>query len=236
MLKYIIFFLPFFAYSLSQAQNFTVTPNPISIEVDLNTTANPYEIIGESIITNNTSDTLKLKWERIVNDKPDCWETSVFGVWIQSLPHIDSLEFDLNSNNDELLNISVFTGLMGNDPTTGEAEVVLKITNLYDSTDTLLVEFNFLITGDNNCITGVSEIEYESLEVYPNPVNENIIFESEVIEIESVNIYDLFGNVIMNNSCNSKRCKLSTSKLDNGVYIAEIKTRTKTLIRKIIKK
>ena len=220
MLKYLIFTLSSITSFIVQAQTFTVTPNPINIEVDLNTAPNPNEIIAESIITNNTGDTLNLKWERITNDKPDCWETSVFGVWIQSLPHIDSLTFDLNPNMEGLMNISVFTDLMGGVPNAGEAEVVLKITNLNNPTDTLLVEFNFTVTGDNNCSTRISEIEDKLLQVYPNPMTDFFNLRGAE-EIEYLMVYNIIGDQMYKYNVTPGQ-RYYTGELPNGVFIIKL--------------
>ena len=217
MLKFLIFFLPFITSFIVQAQTFTVTPNPASIEVDLNTASNPYEIVAESMIQNNTSDTLYLKWERIVNDKPDCWETSVFGVWIQSPPFVDSSEFDLYPNNDGFLSVYAFIDSEAGNSNAGEAEVVLKITNLHDATDTLLVEFNFLATGNNNCTTGISEIEYEALQIYPNPITDFFNL-SETQDVEYLMVYNMMGNQIYQYNVTPSQ-NYDVGDLPYGVYL-----------------
>ncbi|WP_156825854.1 T9SS type A sorting domain-containing protein [Lewinella cohaerens] len=179
----------------AQSQNFTLSPNPIAVEADLETLGFPGGILAESIITNNTADTLFMKWDRILNDKPECWVTSVFGVWIQAIPTVNSLEFELLPNRTEHIDVLTFVDPQGDGPTAGEAEVVLKITNLNDAADTLLATYHFTVTGSVNCITSTSEIDDEVFKIYPNPSTDFFQL-TETAAIQQLRVYDLLGQQV----------------------------------------
>src|SRR5690606_10559782 len=102
MNKYLLLCFVFMGTILSTnlvAQNFTVIPNPAYGSADLNDPeTNPDDVVAYASITNNTSDTLFLKWERIYNDKPESWESAVCDVNLCYLPIISTKEFFLPPN------------------------------------------------------------------------------------------------------------------------------------------
>ncbi|MGH1434330.1 MAG: T9SS type A sorting domain-containing protein [Lewinella sp.] len=195
MLKYLLLAPMLVFQTLAQSQSFTLSPNPVAVEAGLETLSFPGGLIAESFITNNTADTLYMKWDRIVNDKPDCWVTSVFGVWIQAIPTVNSLEFNLLPNRTEHIDVLTFVDPQGDGLTAGEAEVVLKITNLNDAADTLLVTYHFTVTGDVNCITSTSEIDDEVFKIYPNP-SADFFQLTETQAIQQLQVYDVLGQQV----------------------------------------
>jgi len=53
------------------AQDFTVSPSPVSVDGDVSTTL----IEAPSKVINNTDGVLNLRWERVVEDIPAEWQT-----------------------------------------------------------------------------------------------------------------------------------------------------------------
>lgn len=231
MFKYLLFVTILMLYTVVQSQNYTITPNPVFVEAAVETIGFPGEIRAESIITNNTSDTLYLKWERIVNDKPECWLTSVFGVWIQAIPTVNSLEFELYPNRAEHIDVSAFVDPEGEGPTAGEAEVVLKITNLNAPSDTLLASYNFSITGDVNCITSSSEIGAGHLGIYPNP-SSGFFQLSAAGAIKQLKMYDLLGQQVRQFEVTPNQ-HYDIENLPNGIYWVQLMGRKREVIKTI---
>lgn len=75
-----------------------------------------------------------------------------------------------------------------------------------------------------------------SLFVYPNPT-QNILHLSATnsIEIQSVKISNLSGQIVMTKNLNKKRVSLNISKLTSGIYFILIKLNDVTVIKEIIK-
>ena len=75
-----------------------------------------------------------------------------------------------------------------------------------------------------------------SLFVYPNPT-QNILYLSVTnsIEIQSVKISNLSGQIVMTKNLNEKRVSLNISKLTSGIYFILIKLNDVTVIKEIIK-
>jgi hypothetical protein len=75
-----------------------------------------------------------------------------------------------------------------------------------------------------------------SLFVYPNPT-QNILHLSATnsIEIQSVKILNLSGQMVMTKNLNEKRVSLNMSKLTSGIYFILIKLNDVTVIKEIIK-
>jgi hypothetical protein len=71
-------FIVFICLSVLNAQNFSVEPNPAYAEADLNNpSSQPDFMQAFASISNYTSDTLFLNWERVLEDTPDGWKTTV---------------------------------------------------------------------------------------------------------------------------------------------------------------
>ena len=81
------------------AQNYTVDPNPAFGEANLDDLGtNPEDIKADAFITNNTNDTLNLRWERIGNERPEGWETAICDVNLCYLPNTTTKDFMLLPN------------------------------------------------------------------------------------------------------------------------------------------
>lgn len=196
MLKHLLFVPILMLCTVVHAQNFTLAPNPVFVETTADAMGFPGEMIAESTITNNTSDTLNMRWERIVNDKPECWVTSVFGISMQFVPMVNTADFVLFPNTTGIMNVHTYPEFTADGfLTAGEGEVVLKITNLDEPSDTLLATYNFLITGDVSCVTNTSEIDTEPLIIYPNPSSDFFQL-SETQAIQQLLMYDMLGQQI----------------------------------------
>ena len=139
MNKYILLSLVFIvALSTSiVAQNYTVTPNPAAGSADLdNPATNPDDVVAYAKITNNTSDTLFLRWERVMNDKPESWNTAVCDKNLCYFPHVATKDFFLLPNEaDQDLLVHAYPAMepggipmYGAEP--GDAIVQLKVSNL----------------------------------------------------------------------------------------------------------
>lgn len=223
MTRVLFFLFAFLQISFAQAQSFSISPNPAYGDADLD--ANPFtiEIVAEAFISNNTDEVLNLKWERIVNDKPECWFTAVSDPWLSSLPNSDSHKFEVaaNSDNNSLYVTAFVNDLTGMNPAAGEAHVIVKVSNLDLPSDSVIVDFFITATGAEPCGTvGISEKEKNALNLYPNPSSDFIQL-SENSLVNRLVIYNILGSPVLtfNTSANQKH---DISGLPKGVYLLEM--------------
>ncbi len=231
MLKHFCYILSILLPGFAIAQSFSINPNPVSIEVDLVQENFPLEIMAEATISNNTSETLNLKWVRVVNEKPECWLTNVFDPWISYLPFVDSAEFDLNPSVSSNLNVSAFLYESGFTPYAGEAFVVLKVTNLNNPDETIFVEYSITATNGNECVTDVTEIQYDLLKLYPNPTNDHFQL-AEASDVEFLIIYDAFGAEVERSIAQSTQY-YNVESLERGIYFVKLFDRSNDLLKTV---
>lgn len=204
------------------AQNYTVTPIPAYGSADLNNPATlPDDVVADAHITNNTSDSLFLRWERIVNDKPESWNTAVCDVNLCYFPSVSTKDFVLPPNfaNGQML-VHAYPGkepggISENGAVPGEATVKIKISNLNDPADTLITEYYFTVTGD--IILGISEVELKKLKIFPNPAT-NYFRLTETQEIQELVVYNILGRKVRIFDVSSNQ-NYNISDLPNGVYL-----------------
>ena len=79
--------------------------------------------------------------------------------------------------------------------------------------------------------TGILTIE-NVFNIYPNPTNDMINIDAKGnSQYLSATVYDIFGKLLINTNNN----KISLNKFEDGVYILEINTPTKTFTTRVIK-
>ena len=82
-------------------------------------------------------------------------------------------------------------------------------------------------------IKSINSFIENSIQLFPNPAN-NIFDISSSETIESIAISSLIGTNISSTMVNEKNFRISTSDLANGIYLVNIKTPTKTAIKKVV--
>ncbi len=218
-----------FSFTLScllvSAQSFTVVPNPANGEADLNDPGtSPEDVVAHSYISNNTSDTLFMKWERVLDDKPECWETAVCDVNLCYFPWVSSKEFTLLPNlSDGDMLVHAYP-----DGYSGESTVKLKIFNLNDPADSVVVTYNFTVAGDVECITNVSRVNIEKPQIYPNPTADYFRL-TGAQNVERLVIYDVLGKPVRNMMVTSNQF-FNIKDLSSGSYYIVLFDKDKKLM------
>ena len=106
--------------------------------------------------------------------------------------------------------------------------------------DPLYVEYDASVTcsDPNACITliatGINEVIDASTEIYPNPANNSLNIVSYAAGINTIAIYNLNGQQVLNTEVNANQIRLNTSNLAKGVYIIDIKSNDASVKRKLI--
>lgn len=76
-----------------------------------------------------------------------------------------------------------------------------------------------------------------SVNVYPNPVQDNLFIENNGLEISEISIMTLDGKVVNHKTSIRQgidRTQINTSGLDTGIYLLKLETSTESIIQKII--
>jgi hypothetical protein len=106
--------------------------------------------------------------------------------------------------------------------------------------DPLYVEYDPTVTcsDPNACITlitsGVTELIDGSTEVYPNPATNSLNIVSTAIGINTISIYNIHGQEVLDTEVNANQIRLNISTLANGVYVIDIKSNDASVKRKLI--
>ncbi len=114
------------------------------------------------------------------------------------------------------LTINPDTGVISGTPTVASPQTTYTVTatNNYGTGTTTVV-----ITVNSNL--GVEDIAFKNMTLYPNPVKDNLnILLSDNSEIESLEVYDLNGKLILKSS--NIENTLNVSNLKAGVYLLKI--------------
>ena len=93
----------------------------------------------------------------------------------------------------------------------------------------------FLALGlDTLTSTSIAEVINFATEVYPNPTTDKIDVVSYVTAINTIDIYNIQGQVVYNKEVNANTIKINTSNLRKGIYIMNIRSDKTEVTRKLI--
>jgi len=73
-----------------------------------------------------------------------------------------------------------------------------------------------------------------STNIFPNPAKNNITIENSNFEINTVELYNIAGQLVKSEDVNSMRTNLNVSDLNKGIYILEIQSNKTSIRRKLI--
>jgi len=111
--------------------------------------------------------------------------------------------------------------------TPGTYNVTLKVSNAFGSVNTL-VKTGYIYVGG----VGVDELSQNGIKVYPNPVKDNVTIEA-VSGIQSVQIFNTTGQMVISQKTDSKIVTLNTSSLRTGIYFVKVMTENGSFDKKI---
>ena len=118
------------------------------------------------------------------------------------------LEFDECYTLQSIANEIAFSG-QSYTITDGNGQIVLQ------GTTGNVEEFDNFSTGAE-VWTGVEDATNNSINIYPNPVKDNLFIEGQYDYVE---IFDLFGRLLISSKA---KTEIDVSKLSSGTYVLEI--------------
>jgi len=85
--------------------------------------------------------------------------------------------------------------------------------------------------------TILSSTEFSSFQfkIHPNPVNNNLIIQSENADIENIKIYNLSGKQVLQHKYNPNEA-IDVSSLAKGLYVLKVQTEAGSITKKLVKK
>lgn len=212
----IILLLLLSGFQFSQAQDIHFIQEDISIGQS-EACAPFYAVSG---VINNTGTEQTIVWERMENNMPCDWQNSVCDINLCYAPGVDSNSFILAHGDTMYLSINFY-------PQSQEAEgFVLMRAYVQDDpgiADTLkFVGVGIACEGSEPCVTGVSPITIEQLQVFPNPF-ESILYFKDLPAYANVSIYNLQGQLQMKAS-GLPIGSIDLSYLKNGTYLLHVES------------
>ena len=111
--------------------------------------------------------------------------------------------------------------------TSGSYTVTLVVTN--SSGSNTKIRTNYIHVGG----VGIDDHSIPPLKIYPNPVTDKLTIES-VDNMQQIQIFDMTGQLILNQMVTGKTLTFSTSMLRSGVYNLKVKTDDGSFDRKIV--
>ncbi len=207
--------------SVAIGQNFTFDDDAPSGMADLSDmSTGPDDIVAHSTVTNQTSGTLNLRWERTVIEIPDGWKTAVCDLNNCYLPSVSTMDFELEPNQTGTMDVHAYPGGnpgILNDAMPGTAVVEIKVINIDDDTEFLVGTYTITLEQT----VSVSEIDKASLRVFPNPAVE--YFQVKGAEhVTSIILYDILGRPIRNYGVMNTTQEFPVGDLPTGFYLVKL--------------
>ena len=150
---------------------------------------------------------------------------------------------------DEMYEIGSITASTGTDGQQATGSITVPATALTGTTKIRVLK-NYNSSPTNPCGTysfgqaeeyslnvntlAVADVSKQSVQVYPNPVNDVLNIKSPA-KVKSVSVYSASGNMVGTYQMNADN-QINLSKLTTGVYLVKITTETGTSTVKVIKK
>ncbi len=82
--------------------------------------------------------------------------------------------------------------------------------------------------------TNINDIIESSTEIYPNPSNNSFNVVSYASKINTISVYNLNGQEVLNLNVNANKFRINTSQLAKGTYIIDIKSNNTSIKRKLM--
>ncbi|MGB4654280.1 MAG: T9SS type A sorting domain-containing protein [Bacteroidales bacterium] len=91
-------------------------------------------------------------------------------------------------------------------------------------------------TGTYQCVPNASIKDFAEIKIYPNPVNEVLCIIADDNQINSIEIYDIYGRLVLNKTkLAATKSTVDVSHLTSGVYVLRLDTTKGTTELKFVK-
>ncbi len=213
----------------------TIMPNPVDtiFQVDGARLVNgePFDLVANATITNNTNDTLLIRWERNVVNIPNGWETKICDENLCYVEFVNSnidielmLEEPLILEPNTSSNLDVHfvpNGLVGS----GKVEVEVALAS--ESNNVIAVgEYNVEVVTTS---TSTKQLEKNAIKIYPNPSGDYLTL-SSTNGVDRMIVYNMVGRAVRSFDVDSDNM-YDISELSNGIYLISLYDRRGSIIK-----
>jgi hypothetical protein len=94
---------------------------------------------------------------------------------------------------------------------------------------------NHLPPTISSCASAINEEEGNTVSVFPNPATNQLTIESSSYEAESIKIYNVLGEMILQAAITKLQSTINIESLAKGIYIYEVKNKKGVMKGKVVK-
>jgi hypothetical protein len=111
----------------------------------------------------------------------------------------------------------------------------LFIENIDFVVSQIVFDPNFELISKNNSVTlGITNLEYDSISIFPNPVTNQLTIQSKKnLRINKIKLYNSYGQLLMNTKPENSTIDIST--FSTGVLTLEIETNKGLIYKTLLK-
>ena len=193
-----------------------------------------YRDYGETLVATYCHDLHKNygKTCESVNDlvSEKCGNNCVLLSWSEPVSSLPVEEYRIYRNKEFLI-ATTNTTFLDENLLVGDYEYYVvthyEMGCVSDSSNNIMVEIEL----------GIKEVnELESVKLYPNPTDGQLIIDNRQLLIENVEIYDIYGRKLLEQKAESRKQKaMDISHLNAGIYFVRVITEKGTVTKKIVK-
>lgn len=115
--------------------------------------------------------------------------------------------------------------------TSNPEEIFLRMSNTYTGT---AITDSFEIALSNDALS-IEEVLLDEINIYPNPVKDYLVVESNTLNVEKVEVYSVTGKLLVSQSLNKNTNNIDFSSFSSGLYLVKIASDKGTLVKRIVK-
>ena len=199
--------------------------------------------------TNSDVTTLPAKGHKIIWCDGETWQGELHAGFKLSMGTKTKVILSRDNNGSvETIDTTSYPALLGTNETYGRSTdaasdwiIFIPCDSATQKSDTVYAPTPGEANGTIRCHTaGIEEVathvEPQEVNIYPNPVEEELNIDTKEQDLKEINIYNLSGSKVYTQTASGRSYKANLRGLASGVYTLQIQT-DKTLIRlKFIKK
>ena len=208
----------------------TLTPNPIAPEGFADPNDLFVELIGYATLKNEGSETIDIRWERVISDMPEEWEVQVCDynqcyVQIVYSNIADDLMLDapVTLAPGETTNLDVHVKPKG---VAGAAEINVEVAVANDPGNVILTG---TYTFDATMVSGSRDIDKARLAVYPNPVTDYLEVQG-ASDVNQLVLHNILGRRMRSFNV-APGSRYYVGDLPSGMYLASLLNRNGSIMK-----
>lgn len=192
--------------------------------------ADTVEIVAYNELTNNSSDTVNVVWERTVNNYDPMWSgTSICDNELCWAPSVSSRTITILPNRASTMDVHFLIDMME-----GEGEVHIRAYVVDDSANTVVEAVYF---GDAQMVSSSANTpEQPEIQIFPNPANDFIYIRNLPETSNSqVEVYNILGKKMLDFNVQAGQSvagavRFDLSSIPKGIYMIRVYDQSMNLL------